>query len=626
MRKNEEILLKVDGFCFQDKAASVRKVDDQGCVDLSGLLKVTEGYGKTVSISVLSGKKEVFKEELQIEKRELRVASVVPKTCAAGSQLENIVFEVIDSKGDVDDFIHDEEKFGQSHTLTVKSDSMNIDDTIKYCFRHGRCTVRTIHIPKKEGNVSFVALHSRHSEIQLTFEVHVELALETEKQNIQPLSSDGNSLVLPDSPVFKASRVEYDDEPRQFSDDKTLLLPDASSGKKAETLIRSISIDLKELEDELCEYGLSVGEHEEKLRQLQIQQSAIEQDLSELQASMDLVLCSTTGDLIGRKQIMEKIENKIDCAAAAVCYILRYSRDLNPNSEFLDRVIGVVALLGSVQTIELSRIFAEFLGDQMLAVVCKSYKDLNLLERYEQNGSIKHDRGLRQLAPEVGTFLNGRYLVLCLENIRPYMNVSSIDPQRKLALPDPTLPNGAKPVGYLGYAVNLINLPVDHLYTRTGAGHGLRETLFYRLFGELQVYETREYMELAKSYVQQGAVSLDGAIMRGNGAVCLGCCEPDILFPVVTTESQMHPSPHTLEVVKQFESKKLKHKETVAEKERVTKSHKKLCKKFSKKRDHYNKYLEKKSSLLETLENEAGSLCSICSRIYCSRNLVVVEK
>ena len=58
---------------------------------------------------------------------------------------------------------------------------------------------------------------------------------------------------------------------------------------------------------------------------------------------------------------------------------------------------------------------------------------------------------------------------------------------------------------------------------RTAAGHGLRQTLFYSLFGELQVYETRKCMHQACVVIKHGAISLDGGIMRENGFLSLGC-------------------------------------------------------------------------------------------------------
>ena len=107
---------------------------------------------------------------------------------------------------------------------------------------------------------------------------------------------------------------------------------------------------------------------------------------------------------------------------------------------------------------------------------------------------------------------------------RPYIGgFQDNDPQRKLNIPNPILPTGEMPPGFLGYAVNMVDLESHHLLTRTTAGHGLRETLFYCLLGELQVYQTREDMKKACFYARHGAVSLDGGIMKGNGVISFGC-------------------------------------------------------------------------------------------------------
>lgn len=82
--------------------------------------------------------------------------------------------------------------------------------------------------------------------------------------------------------------------------------------------------------------------------------------------------------------------------------------------------------------------------------------------------------------------------------------------------------DGTTPTGFLGYAVNMIDLDVDQLQTKTNSGHGLRETLFYCLFGQLQVYRTRVEMLAARACVKHGAVSLDGGILKENGRVTYG--------------------------------------------------------------------------------------------------------
>ncbi|KAL8538000.1 hypothetical protein ACS0TY_000087 [Phlomoides rotata] len=110
----------------------------------------------SVCLSVISKERVIFfRKHFVIEVRELRyVTKVFKKNCEAGSQLENIVFEITDSQGKIDESIHDEDKHGKPHTLTIKSDSFEIDDTVGYSFRYGRCTVRSILLRRKEGTFS----------------------------------------------------------------------------------------------------------------------------------------------------------------------------------------------------------------------------------------------------------------------------------------------------------------------------------------------------------------------------------------------------------------------------------------------------------------------------------------
>ncbi|KAH9673614.1 protein DEFECTIVE IN MERISTEM SILENCING 3 [Citrus sinensis] len=86
----------------------------------------------------------------------------------------------------------------------------------------------------------------------------------------------------------------------------------------------------------------------------------------------------------------------------------------------------------------------------------------------------------------------------------------------------PRLPTGECPPGFLGYAVNMINIDSKNLFCATASGHGLRETLFYNLFYRLQVYRTRADMLLALPLISDGAISLDGGIIRSSGVFSLG--------------------------------------------------------------------------------------------------------
>lgn len=127
--------------------------------------------------------------------------------------MENIVFQVVDAQGDVDETIHDEEKCGQSHMLTIKSDSFNSEDSIRYTFRHGCCTVPAIPVPSIEGSFCFIAAHSRYSELRLSIKVPVLRAPEVGTQSpcpdVKPLLPEESS-PLKDAGNLMLSIVDND--------------------------------------------------------------------------------------------------------------------------------------------------------------------------------------------------------------------------------------------------------------------------------------------------------------------------------------------------------------------------------------------------------------------------------
>ncbi|KAL6508311.1 hypothetical protein OROHE_021853 [Orobanche hederae] len=749
-REDEKILLIVDGFSFQDGTQVVddkstncyKKVNANGFVDLSNLLKVSKGYGKDVSLSVISEKKVILKLNFQTEKRKLRSVLKVIKNCEAGSELENVVFEIVNSDGKVDESIHHEEKHGQSHTLTIKSNSISfdIDDTVRYSFRRGRCTIRSIPLPHTEGIYSFSASHSRYPELNLDIEVHVKKALEdnreftlnhedlgnpvpspripceslqippclplsknlqtghknvsplisneenhqfqmnhddagnpvpstiipcgslqipprspllknlrtghknvspiiTNEENCQfavnhddvgnPVSSPGISCtslqILPHSPLLMDLRTGHkslsplisDEKNRQFTvnhDDvwnpvpspeiscrslhippHSPLLKDLRTGHKdvsplisndyaspvsySQPSLKSPKVEgtnaqnknshilpvqvsasqnvenLKEIEDDLALWGSKMIDHQRKLVLLKNSQSRIQQQVSDLQASLARNN-PTVPSMFGDEWTVEQIKSKIQSAAAVVCKMLEEA----PVGSKPRDILGVVALLGTTQCIEISSILAQYLGeDLMLAIVCENY---SAAHEFEINTRHK-------LANEP---ISGGYLALCLDDIRfcsiiqlhivvdlwllgclAGITETIIGPQNLLPLQPPTLPGGDVPQGFMGYAVNLISIETSYLQWRMKSGHGLREILFYRLFGELQVYRDRDSMMMAKSCIKDGAVSLDGGILKGNGLVSFGRWEPAIIFPV----KNMTVTPQSSQTQQMLEAKKL---------------------------------------------------------------------
>ncbi|EOY23564.1 Gamma-irradiation and mitomycin c induced 1, putative isoform 1 [Theobroma cacao] len=561
-----EVQFHLDGFVIQGHLGSKYKVDDRGCIDLGGLLEVTAGYGKSVSLSVLHDGKVVFKREFQTEKRELRIASVVPERCIAGSILEDLAFEVVDSQGVVDETFHDDEKHGQSHRLIVNSESFETCDSICYAFIHGCCIVTSIPLPEIEGPFCFVAFHSRYMDLYLNVKV---------------------SLVRPRK--VESDEIEYP------SDQKGLFLQKSQSVKDVGCLLSLVKYD-KELEDEVCKYGERIAKWEHLLETLDCRKASIERYVSGLQASLEPNLIDNLDSLSTKEEMMIRIKERDHSAASVLCSLAQKLPFQEPWMDVIEGLVGVVALLGTVCTSKLSRILAEYLGeDQMLAVVCKSYTAARALEKYEHNGKVDWKLGLHAEATALGKSISGRFLVVCLEDIRPYPGLIEVsDPQRKLALPDPRLPTGNTPPGFIGYAVNMVNIDHPHLENLTTAGHGLRETLFYRLFSKLQVYETREHMENARACIKHSAISLDGGILRKNGIISLGYRNPEIHFPV-----QMHVSQQHKEIMEQIKKMKLELRSILQHIERISENHAKASKKFNKRKMKLEKCMDRMDSTIK---------------------------
>lgn len=54
----------------------------------------------------------------------------------------------------------------------------------------------------------------------------------------------------------------------------------------------------------------------------------------------------------------------------------------------------------------------------MLAIVCKTFECVKALEAYDKEGCIIKSSGLHGLGASIGRAIDGRFLVICLENLR----------------------------------------------------------------------------------------------------------------------------------------------------------------------------------------------------------------
>ncbi|KAJ6371876.1 hypothetical protein OIU77_002236 [Salix suchowensis] len=312
--------------------------------------------------------------------------------------------------------------------------------------------------------------------------------------------------------------------------------------------------------DDIEKYDELIGNSERQLKVLNEEKTEIEEYVSGLQASMEPT-SNNSNCVLTKEEILVQIESRNHSAAAILCQCYRSLLLREPQNHLTEGIFGLVALLGTVGTSKLSRILAELLGeDQMLAVVCRS----------------------KETASAFAQSISGRFLVMCLEDIR------------KLKLSDPTLQSGNVPSGFIGYAANMINLDTQYMNISTESGYGLRETLFYRLFGELQVYDTEKHMNEAGACIRHGAVSLDGGMIRviENGIMSLGCWDSEICFPVGTLENEMNLAPERMKIKMQLEAGMEMLQSIKGKIQHATRLREKAIKKLKKMSKNYNELMD----------------------------------
>ncbi|XP_028099281.1 protein DEFECTIVE IN MERISTEM SILENCING 3-like [Camellia sinensis] len=119
------------------------------------------------------------------------------------------------------------------------------------------------------------------------------------------------------------------------------------------------------------------------------------------------------------EQPLEHIIGHEKSATGILCLLKTCHGNEASNLLLTKDVLGIVATLGKVDDDNLSRLLSEYLGiETMLAVVCKTYDGVKALETYENDGSVSKSSGLHGLGPSIGRHLDGRFQVICLENLR----------------------------------------------------------------------------------------------------------------------------------------------------------------------------------------------------------------
>ncbi|KAK9196376.1 hypothetical protein WN943_004504 [Citrus x changshan-huyou] len=345
-------------------------------------------------------------------------------------------------------------------------------------------------------------------------------------------SSDLQAHMIPATPHLSAqtNAILVDDSSASMQVDQTensVVARDGMQNGGTELVI----YNSKRLQDDLQMIGLKIKQHEDHIKLLKSQSLKLGDSILDLQVNLGKYhSAKVDNEDHSNHQNEEETTGQIlqheKSAAGVLCQLKTRHCTQASHLTFTKDVLGIVASLGQLEDENLSSLLSEYLGvDTMLAIVCKTFECVKALETYDKEGHIIKSSGLHGLGASIGRAIDGRFLVICLENLRhePFAGEFVVDdPQRRLDLWKPRLPTGECPPGFLGYAVNMINIDSKNLFCATASGHGLRETLFYNLFYRLQVYRTRADMLLALPLISDGAISLDGGIIRSSGVFSLG--------------------------------------------------------------------------------------------------------
>ncbi|XP_047967063.1 protein DEFECTIVE IN MERISTEM SILENCING 3-like isoform X1 [Salvia hispanica] len=383
-----------------------------------------------------------------------------------------------------------------------------------------------------------------------------------------------------------------------------------NAGKCQQLEVELIAAHSKKLQDDLQELGLKIKHHEENLKYLTNLKINLDESIPDMQVALGeydkaSFFQTKKEDPALVKSGEETIQNilKHENSGAAFVYRLKIQAEAMSSDHSLTKdVIGIVATLGKLEDNNLSRLLAEYLGqDTMLAVVCKTYEGVKALEVYNREGEIDKTRGLHGFAASIDKPLADRFIVICLEDIRPYAGeFMTDDPQRRLDLLKPRLPNGETPSGFQGFAVNMINIESNNLHCASKNGDGLRETLFYHLFSNLQVYKSREDMLNALPCIRNGAISLDGGMIRCSGVFSLGGHEKDIDVKFPTGSEKFNPPEEYLEAEKGLKEAKWKRERTSEDMKREQDLLTRARFNYEKKKQELLRFIAKGSSIVSS--------------------------
>ncbi|EXB83888.1 hypothetical protein L484_023495 [Morus notabilis] len=260
--------------------------------------------------------------------------------------------------------------------------------------------------------------------------------------------------------------------------------------QNAQGNLQSLENTIKQREDNLTFLTAQTNHLDESILDLQV-------SLGKYHSANGTGTESESGLSWTEEDTIEQILKQENSAASVLCRLNSQQSSIQGlDLAFTKDVLGIVATLARVGEDNLSRLLSEYLGMQtMLAIVCRTYEGVKALEKYDEEGNINSTSSLHGAGSSAGKRING---------------------------------------------LNLISLDSRNLSCVTANGQGLRETLFYNLFSCLQIYRTRTEMLEALPCVTDGALSLDGGVIRKSGVFFLGSRkDTEVKFPVASGKSDV---------------------------------------------------------------------------------------
>lgn len=532
VEKGRKIVLQLNGLELQDSQEHDRMVDDKGCIKLGGLLKVTGPFNSRAEICVYSeNKKLLYERRFFLLRRALQIVSEVPKECACGRVLQDIKVQIVDGNGNVD------KKMTGTHHLIMLSWATQK----AYALEEGTCSISTIQLPDKPGLWRCRIYHIMNQELEAQLEINLVPAFEPPMDVFYPTDDDATEN---STPLMIHDRAGLQNDLKKVGEGLILRLEDLQRQmKKSVTKITKANEELDSLRSRKDTEMRTILQLQGEVETLQTQAQKIDNgDLHDANRN------EFTPERIAQE--ISKSNNPAKFLLEALSPGMFLSSEIgDPGAE---DILGIVSLLASVKSERLSKALAEFIGEgNMLAVVCKTSRASGLIVRYnEMDGKIDASWGLYKFILSQNNSVSGRLRVYILEEMRIYdQGQDRNHPQEVLKMEGPKLRNGVAPEGFMGYAVNFLHLNNEHL--------GLRASLFYNLFKELQVYETRKQLYNARDVLTCGGISLDGGLIRERGSEDFGKREePKIMFPLYSKFHKKIPSVRSINHI--YQSMKVK--------------------------------------------------------------------